>query len=173
VPSCSSSSSLPSGPIRGSSQNAFSMLLHHAGHKPALVAAGSRRSGRVIKPSEKLRQSESTPVATLRKRSADTSAQSQPTRRRRIAAAHVGASDTDVVSTSGHVSDPASDGGTEADTDAAYQQTKALGDADRVVSHRYLAYSQCSLLVLAGTKGSQGRTDCRCPPDLQAGSSIR
>jgi hypothetical protein len=54
VPSCSSSSSLPSGPIRGSSQNAFSMLLHHAGHKPALVAAGSRRSGRVIKPSEKL-----------------------------------------------------------------------------------------------------------------------
>jgi hypothetical protein len=119
-----------------SPMNALSILMENSGQKPAVIAAGLRRSGRAIKLSDKLREA----AATGSKRSAERSAESHTVRRRCCAImdsedeGDTSPPPTEALSEPERIGyDAHEEGGGESDTEAAYQKTKALGDADRAV----------------------------------------
>jgi hypothetical protein len=104
---------------------------------PATVVAGSRRSGRALKPTEKVREAAAQSIPT--KRTAPSDVSSAPVRRRVSAA--------DVTDTEDLFEDEDGETGEDDDmpdlqevsddeddeAEAAYQRTKAFGDIDRDV----------------------------------------
>jgi hypothetical protein len=113
--------------------DAFTVLLARPGEMSA-AQTGARRSRRVGKPSEKLRDANSTTAAPKKHPLDPTAASSVVTHRHRRAV--VTDSDDDVQLDNDDKSNGEDVGNhmsTESDAEAAYQETKALGDADRAV----------------------------------------